>query len=246
MTTQEKLQENYENALFALMMNEFAKAEGAHLLEENERLKENPEFEVPQAIHQRSLKTIRRELSKKHRQAARKPLKRTIARFILTAAVITALFTTAFATSSEFRAGTLNLLIKLNEKAETWQFSSDISGTNNSTLDITPTGIPDGYYLVSATQSSIQTSFKYENEIGSIIQIRVFEDPNMSFGFDVEDTDHYKDTVIQDCPAVIVVKNGLVKILWADNELGVFVSVEATDLDVDSAVTVAENVVIEK
>lgn len=246
MTNQEKLQEDYENALFALMMNEFVKVEGERLLEENERLKEDPEFDVPQAVHQRSLKTIQRELSKKHRQEVRKPRKRTIARLVLAAAIITALFTTAFATSSEFRTETRNLLITISEKAETWQFHSDVPGIDNIKLDITPTSMPDGYYLVSATQDGLQSSVKYENEMGGTIQIRVFEDENMSFSFDIEDTDYYEDTVIQDCPAAIVVKNGLFKVIWADNGLGVFVSVEATDLDVDSAVTVAENVVIEK
>ena len=39
MTKREQLREEYEDALFALMMDEFAVAEGEKALEENERLK---------------------------------------------------------------------------------------------------------------------------------------------------------------------------------------------------------------
>ena len=41
MTKREQLREEYEDALFALMMDEFAVAEGEKALEENERLKKD-------------------------------------------------------------------------------------------------------------------------------------------------------------------------------------------------------------
>lgn len=47
MTKHEKLQEQYEDALFALLMEEFAAEEGKSALEENERLKCDPAFDVP-------------------------------------------------------------------------------------------------------------------------------------------------------------------------------------------------------
>ena len=47
MTKREQLREEYEDALFALMMDEFAVAEGEKALEENVRLKIDPVFVVP-------------------------------------------------------------------------------------------------------------------------------------------------------------------------------------------------------
>lgn len=41
MTKREKLLEQYEDALFSLLMDEFAESEGKAALEENERLKAN-------------------------------------------------------------------------------------------------------------------------------------------------------------------------------------------------------------
>ena len=41
MTKRERLLEEYEDSLFALIMDEFAEEEGKRLLEENERLKQD-------------------------------------------------------------------------------------------------------------------------------------------------------------------------------------------------------------
>lgn len=47
MTRREKLQEQYEDALFALLMDDLAVEEGKKAYEENERLKADSSFEVP-------------------------------------------------------------------------------------------------------------------------------------------------------------------------------------------------------
>lgn len=60
MTHQDELRENYEDALFALLMNSWAEEEGKRLNEENERLKADPAFEVPESFDRRSLRAIRR------------------------------------------------------------------------------------------------------------------------------------------------------------------------------------------
>lgn len=58
MTKREELQERYEDALVALMMDELAQVEGRKALEENERLKNDSEFSVPSAAEQRCLRLI--------------------------------------------------------------------------------------------------------------------------------------------------------------------------------------------
>ena len=70
MTRREKLQENFEDALFALLMEEVAEQEGQRLLEENEKLKRDPESTVPPEVDRRCLKTIRRAFAKTQRRAA--------------------------------------------------------------------------------------------------------------------------------------------------------------------------------
>ena len=58
MTKREKLLEQYEDALFSLLMDEFAESEGKAALEENERLKADPNFVVPKELQQLCRRTI--------------------------------------------------------------------------------------------------------------------------------------------------------------------------------------------
>lgn len=69
MKPRERSTENYEDALFNLLMNEFAEQEGLRLLAENERLK--AAGNIPEETDRRCRDTIRRELSKRRRRAMR-------------------------------------------------------------------------------------------------------------------------------------------------------------------------------
>lgn len=60
MTRREKLQEQYEDALFALLMDDLAVEEGKKAYEENERLKADSSFEVPLESRKRCVETIAR------------------------------------------------------------------------------------------------------------------------------------------------------------------------------------------
>ena len=58
MTKQEYLHEQLEEKLFSQMMEEFAKEEGRRALEENERLKNDESFVVPESAYCKGLATI--------------------------------------------------------------------------------------------------------------------------------------------------------------------------------------------
>ena len=70
MTRREKLQEQYEDALFALLMDDLAVEEGKKAYEENERLKADSSFEVPSESRKRCVETIARCCRKKQSQIA--------------------------------------------------------------------------------------------------------------------------------------------------------------------------------
>lgn len=53
MTNHERLTEQYEDALFALLMDSVAEEEGKKAIELNERLKADPEAEVPAEVRRR-------------------------------------------------------------------------------------------------------------------------------------------------------------------------------------------------
>jgi len=64
MTHHEKLVERYEDALFALMMEDVAETEGEKLQELNEQLKRDPSAEIPRELDERCIRTITSERRK--------------------------------------------------------------------------------------------------------------------------------------------------------------------------------------
>ena len=65
MTRREELQEAYEDAMFALLMDYVAESQGEKALEENRVLQEDPDAEVPQEVRRACLKEIHRAFRKK-------------------------------------------------------------------------------------------------------------------------------------------------------------------------------------
>lgn len=119
MNQREQLQEQYEDALFALLVNDMMEAEGKRLLEENERLKQDPSAAVPDEVNARCIRTINRAFARKRRRSAGRVTYQIFNKAAMVAVVCAALFVTAFAVSPQLRVNTLNLLIEVSDVATT-------------------------------------------------------------------------------------------------------------------------------
>lgn len=64
----QQLLENYEDALFALLMDDFAEREGEKLKAENERLKQDPAAQPSEELDQKCRRIIRAEYAKAQRK----------------------------------------------------------------------------------------------------------------------------------------------------------------------------------
>ena len=64
MTHSEKMRENYEDAVFFLLMDQLANEQGKYYQEINEQLKNDPTFKVPCEVSQACYRTIHQEFSK--------------------------------------------------------------------------------------------------------------------------------------------------------------------------------------
>ena len=116
MTRHERLLENYEDAYFALLMEDVAQMEGARLDQLNMELQNDPHTAVPEELTKRCLKTINAHFSNMRRSSSLRIVKKAINLAAILIAISTLLFTSAFAISDEFRTATLNLVIAANEK----------------------------------------------------------------------------------------------------------------------------------
>ena len=97
MTRREELQEAYEDAMFALLMDYVAESEGEKALEENRVLQEDPDAEVPQGVRRACLKEIHRAFRKKSARSVGRITMKVINKVALVALLGTLLFSTAFA-----------------------------------------------------------------------------------------------------------------------------------------------------
>lgn len=122
MTRRENLRDQYEDALFALLMDDLAWQEGERLLELNERLKNDPDTDVPEEVMARCRKVINREFTKKTALKAGRVSWNVFKRAAVAACMTVLLFSVAFAASETVRINTLNFVIEVFDRYTDYSF----------------------------------------------------------------------------------------------------------------------------
>lgn len=271
MTDHERLMEQYEDALFALLMEGVAEAEGEKALRLNEELKNDPDAEVPEAVRKRCEKTIRVAFAKKRHRTAR----RTVSRWLTKAAVVAALsgllFTAAFALSEDVRVATLNMLIEVMDDRTRITFEGDPSEPAKTSSETVPgleyhynialEWIPEGFELDSGNFEENGTSdyVIYRNPQDGMINVSVTPySTGLVANFDTEDCTKQEVTV-QGYSASLYIANenklemayyqfGLTNIwsdmimYWIDQDAGVIVDISATNLTQDEIIRLANGI----
>lgn len=116
MVDRDNLKENYEDALFALWMDDIALEEGERLIKENAALLADPAAETPNEL--RSRRTIRRAVARRARTGMLRRLGRMSSRAAAAVIVFVVLFAGAYSLSPGLRAGTVNLLQSMNSQTQ--------------------------------------------------------------------------------------------------------------------------------
>ncbi len=241
MTKHEKLQEQYEDALFALLMEEFAAEEGKSALEENERLKYDPAFDVPPDVRQRCLKTIAKTCTKQSLRRTGKSFCKVFTKVAVAATLCMLLFTTAIAVSPTLRATTFNLVISAFEDRTELRLENS---TNDRGPDhVTAGWLPDGYQLVEAENNAFQIRNIYKDQNGNSVFVNVFRKSSGVVGVDTEQAD-VETANVNGYFAMIIQKNNISQVAWANETLGYQVIIESENLPSDSLMKIAENLSI--
>jgi len=247
MTNREKLQENYEDSVLALLMDEFAQSEGKRYIEENERLRQDPDAAVPEEIEKRALQLIDQRFSRMRRKNHGGKLLRFLGRLAIAAVIAALLFGAAFALSETVRAGTLNFLLQIDERIATWQFLGENAGDANAdnSIELIVGWLPNGYLPedpLSITPDDLVLDCT--NDAGGLITVSVHEGEDFMHTLDLEEADYYSSIVIQGCEGMLRMKEGYARIAWPYNNTEFVVSVRSSDVDQDTLLRVAESVSI--
>ena len=172
MSEQERLFAQYEDAFFALLMNEVAEAEGQELLKKNEQLLADPNAAVPDIVSKRCLRTIEKSCRKARFQRTTRTVLRNLNRVALWILVPLFLFAGAFAASETVRVKTLNYLVEEFDVGTAFHFqnapntdsSQEIPSTNFA--EIVQKCIPDGYSLVFKNTDEISCNLYFADNSG--------------------------------------------------------------------------------
>ncbi|MCB5925252.1 DUF4367 domain-containing protein [Clostridium sp. DFI.5.61] len=248
MTNHERLTEQYEDALFALLMDSVAEEEGKQALELNERLKADPAAEVPESVRRRCEATIRREFNRKKAKKLGKMTWKVVRRLSVAVMLMVVLLTTAMAASEEFRLSVLNAVINTYDRYTELTFRGESGNTpvapsvedeelNDDCTYYYGLGfewIPEGYEIgddgLSKDNGTRRISFY--DDMGHVIDVDVIKYSSGGiYQFDSEDSQKI-DVSIQGYSAELYIKDpsfGYRRLLvWIDQENDYVIQITAS------------------
>lgn len=229
MTRHEQLVENYENALFELLMEDIIEYEGEKIEKECEQLRNAPEFSIPPEMDRRCLKTIARACQKKrYRQLGEKAYK-ALSKAAVVVLVVLVLFTSAYAAFPSVRTGVLNLLIEMSDFATTMRLEDNIttdlmSGGEKSLGDYTYSGIPNEFTLMSSNETSVSSRDYYENVVGEYIDISIAQGEDTQLKVNTEGADSVDEITVAGYTGLLIVREDVTILALADSDAGMFIS----------------------
>lgn len=234
MSQREKLIEDLEEALFAVIVNDYMEADGARLLERSRRLKAQPDVTVSEQADEKCLRLIgkvhRKERHRKYRRSAYK----LASKVALVACCLALLFTTAFAVSPTLQERTVNLIIRTFDVSTDFEFYDPLDPqyvqpeTSFGQYDFT--FIPDGFVWVDGESSDTYFWRRYENRNGDMIHIEASIGMG-DFSVDTQGAQMTESVAFGGLEGVYAEKDGLCSYHLGDTEHLGFVSVTGSGVD---------------
>lgn len=223
MTRKERLREQYEDALFALIMEEAAEAEGQKALEENRQLRDSGELAIPDGLRQRCHRAIAKGFAGQELRRVGRGVSRVVTKVALVALVGMLLLTTVFAASEDFRVKTLNLALEIFEDHTEITLTPDESIIASSVDSVVPQltagWVPDGFALVEEGENSAMAWKDFQNEeAGTQISITVFNLRTGRMSVDTEDAEMLP-VQINGADAFIIndTEDEIIQIIWQED-----------------------------
>lgn len=245
MANRNQLQERYEEAMFALLLDDVAEEEGQELLKLAEELNHDPDAAVPEELDQTCKKLISDAVRKEKLRRTGRVTIRVLRKVAIVAIAAVMLFAVAYATIPEFRVGFLNLMLTITDDGTDLTLHSDESGSlqdsNSVVWHYTMPEIPAEYELIIYDESEAGRTYRYETEDGKAIVIDMTPNSGTIYSVDTEDavvTDVNINGYAGICSEKIAFQD--VIIAWADTDHAVFFSIWSNTLDKETVLDMAE------
>lgn len=246
MANRKQLQERYEEAMFALLLDDVAEEEGQELLKLAEELNHDPDAAVPEELDQTCKKLISDAVRKEKLRRTGRVTIRVLRKVAIVAIAAVMLFAVAYATIPEFRVGFLNLMLSITDDGTHLTLQPDENGSlqnsNSVVSHYTMPEIPAEYKLITCDETKTGRDYWYQTEDGKIIAIDVTLNRNTIYSVDTEDT-VVTDVNINGYAGICAEKKYIkqdISVTWADTDHAVFLNIWSNALDKEALLDMAE------
>lgn len=236
------LREQYEDALFALLMEDYMEDEGKKALEENERLKCDDSFIVSEKTRKRCLKTISKFYIRQNIHRSGKVFYKAFTKIAVIVTISGMLFSSALAVSPSLRSRTFNIIMSVYDDKTVFRPQDSVLSESHD-YNMIAGWLPDGYSLDDESENSFLILKSYKNADGEEITVNLFQNDTSILNIDTEDANIQVESICG-TPALLVEKNGYSQIVWVNEVQGYKVVIESFSEDLSTLTDVAENLKI--
>lgn len=240
MKNREQLREQYEDALFAMMMGELASLEGEKALEENKRLQDDPAAAVPGQIDRKCMQTIRGHFRKDHMRKAGRTARKALGIAAMVFGIFSALFVGAFAMSETVRINTMNLITETFGESTDFYFAPSADGIPQ----IKAGWIPEGFVLEDEGADDVSSWFLYINTNKCYIRGMFIIGNQTVMSVDTEGADIERKT-INGIDALIINEGNTTQIALECKEQVGFIYLFAEGVTTENLIQIAEKIIFE-
>lgn len=244
MTRHEQLVENYENALFELLMEGVIEREGEQIEKENEQLKNDPGFAVPPELDKRCMASIKKACRRRRSGQFGRKAYGVLSKVAVVVLVVLVLFTSAYAAFPNVRSGIMNLIIEVSDVATTLRMEDTMpadlmSGGEKSLGKYTYSGIPNEFTLMSSNETSVSSRNYYENSFGAYICVSILQGLNSLHNVNTENAVSVSEIAVAGYSGLLIVRKDVTILALADSYTGMFITVSSDCLDGEELIEIA-------
>ena len=244
MTKQEMLYEQYNDALFRLLMHSVAQHQGQQYQEENQALKAQ-EGGPSETAKRRCLRTISRQVRRDHARAAARTASRVLSKAAVVMLLVISCLTAAFAVSPVFRSDALRWAVATFGDHAEYRFNQTEGGVQYQGIEVG--WLPEGYELVRSRTANRMTSQLYTKlnngeEQRIEVQIMNFSGEGI-FTVDTE-ADQIYQVSVQNTLATVIQREGSIQLTWMYPESNCIVMLYGDNISTETALRIAQSIVL--
>lgn len=241
MDDREKLMERYDDAAFALMMDEYAEAEGEAILAEFRAAAEAGELpEMPEELDKACRNTIRREYARRERRVRLRQLRRAAARVAVAVFVVIGILSTLVFSVEAWRNTILGRFMKETEEGTVITWEDPLQDFRDVSVATFEAMLPDGYERVSEAITENITMVVYADENENLAQLYIVP-ASGNVTLDTEDA-VCTEIVLGDFNALLIEEPPKCMVVWENQEEGVLCTVQG-QLPTETILEICEELV---